>query len=165
MTQNVKRNTIGRLALGFFAAMLVLTLLNQKIDALRTPTVATVWPKAGQINGAEYSTVLPTETLRQENGETFVYIAEESTSWRYETTARRVRVTVLEQNESWTAVSGLSGDAPVVQYATTAAPCGCGRGQHETIPYGAENFASGRAAGPGDRFGMETNGIGRITAR
>ena len=65
MTQNVKRNTIGRLALGFFAAMLVLTLLNQKIDALRTPTVATVWPKAGQINGAEYSTVLPTETLRQ----------------------------------------------------------------------------------------------------
>ena len=37
MTQNVKRNTIGRLALGFFAAMLVLTLLNQKIDALRTP--------------------------------------------------------------------------------------------------------------------------------
>ena len=110
MTQNVKRNTIGRLALGFFAAMLVLTLLNQKIDALRTPTVATVWPKA----------VLPTETLRQENGETFVYIAEESTSWRYETTARRVRVTVLEQNESWTAVSGLSGDAPVVQYATRA---------------------------------------------
>ena len=68
MTQNVKRNTIGRLALGFFAAMLVLTLLNQKIDALRTPTVATV----------------------------------------------------LEQNESWTAVSGLSGDAPVVQYATRA---------------------------------------------
>ena len=120
MTQNVKRNTIGRLALGFFAAMLVLTLLNQKIDALRTPTVATVWPKAGQINGAEYSTVLPTETLRQENGETFVYIAEESTSWRYETTARRVRVTVLEQNESWTAVSALSGDAPVVQYATRA---------------------------------------------
>lgn len=99
MTQNVKRNTIGRLALGFFAAMLVLTLLNQKIDALRTPTVATVWPKAGQINGAEYSTVLPTETLRQENGETFVYIAEESTSWRYETTARRVRVTVLEQSK------------------------------------------------------------------
>ena len=48
------------------------------------------------------------------------YIAEESTSWRYETTARRVRVTVLEQNESWTAVSGLSGDAPVVQYATRA---------------------------------------------
>jgi len=73
VTQNVKRNTIGRLALGFFAAMLVLTLLNQKIDALRTPTVATVWPKAGQINGAEYSTVLPTETLRQENGETAVY--------------------------------------------------------------------------------------------
>ena len=105
MTQNVKRNTIGRLALGFFAAMLVLTLLNQKIDALRTPTVATVWPKAGQINGAEYSTVLPTETLRQENGETFVYIAEESTSWRYETTARRVRVTVLEQNESWTSAA------------------------------------------------------------
>ena len=65
-------------------------------------------------------TVLPTETLRQENGETFVYISEESTSWRYETTARRVRVTVLEQNESWTAVSGLSGDAPVVQYATRA---------------------------------------------
>ena len=29
-------------------------------------------------------------------------------------------MTVLEQNESWTAVSGLSGDAPVVQYATRA---------------------------------------------
>ncbi|MFQ9819214.1 MAG: hypothetical protein ACLRX3_14475 [Subdoligranulum sp.] len=52
--------------MAFFAAMLVLTLLNQKIDALRTPTVATVWPKAGQINGAEYSTVLPTETLAGE---------------------------------------------------------------------------------------------------
>ena len=39
---------------------------------------------------------------------------------RARTTARRGRVTGLEQNESWTAVSGLSGDAPVVQYATRA---------------------------------------------
>lgn len=102
------KKRIAKALAAFFLAMLVLTLLSWKLDALRTPQVLWVCPEFGNVSGKQYECVVPLEALHGEGDQYYVYIVENTTSYFHPVTARRMQIQLLDTDASRAAVSGLA---------------------------------------------------------
>lgn len=113
------KKRIAKCLASFFAAMLVLTALSWKLDALRMPQVLCVSPERGIVGGQQSACVLPLEAIYQKNGQYYVYLVENTASRFHPVVARRVEVQLQTMDSSRAAVTGFADSGvQVVRFAS-----------------------------------------------
>ena len=120
--------TVPRLTLYFLLAMLVLTFLCWKLDALRTPVVETVAPTSGSLSDDAsaqqvYDCIIPRQALSRQNNFWYVYVYDPGAEQMFPSSATgdavRTMVSVRAQQGNFVAIEGYLPDgAQVVLYAT-----------------------------------------------
>ena len=129
------RKRIGILMVSFLIAMILFTLITQKVAYIMTAEVETVSPFSGDLREDSRSTdskslgyfrtILPAACVKSSGSKGYVYVVQEEKSKSRRNQAIKVMVDITAQNESYYAVSGpIMDDAQVVRY--TSRPLGNG---------------------------------------
>lgn len=108
---------IGALLVG----LAVMTLVCTKLDDMTTPRVSCIVPQSGYLDGTLSDCLVPQECVVWENGKSYVYLVEETSSCFTPVIARRVPVTVTKQAQYQAALVGFyARDAQVVRFCEAA---------------------------------------------
>lgn len=91
----------------FLLFMAIQTAVSWRLDQLRTPLVTLAEPTQKSIEGQNYSCVLPSSAVRQESGQSCIYIVEKTRSAFYPLIGKQAYVNIEAMDDEYTAVSGV----------------------------------------------------------